>query len=91
MIFKLNMPNDYGSEADSESAFLAAYVEGWRGDADAANRMYGPIADAAKAAGLRYVRETDYGAEWTGTPEQFAACCAALPKWARRYASAVED
>ena len=91
MIFKLNLPNDYGSEADQEAAFLDAYVAGFGRVDDAATSMYWPIANAAKAVGLRYVRETDYGAEWTGTPEQFAACCAALPRWARRYASAVED
>lgn len=92
MIFKLNLPNDFGSEADTEAALFAAYgedAESFREDADAAD-LYAPIADAANAAGLRHVRDTDYGSEWSGTPEQFAACCDALPEWARRYASAVE-
>lgn len=93
MIFKLNLPNDYGSEADGEAALLSAYgddAEECRDYSDAGARMYAPISDAANAAGLRYVRETDYGSEWSGTLEQFAACCAALPAWARPYASSVE-
>jgi hypothetical protein len=92
--FKLNLPNDYQSEEDSEAAFQQAYgddAEDFRGDADAANRMYEPISDAANDAGLEYVEESTYGAIWRGTDAQFAACVEALPGWAKRYASKVEE
>jgi hypothetical protein len=91
--FKLNLPNDYQSEEDSEAAFQQAYgedAEDFRGDADAANRMYEPIADAASGAGLKYVEESTYGAIWKGTAAQFAACIEELPGWAKRYASKIE-
>ena len=87
--FKLNLPNDYGSEADNESALYQAYgddADEFRGYADA-SLMYEPIAAAASAAGLKYVSESDYGAIWKGTEEQFTACLAALPEWAKPYAS----
>ena len=71
-LFKLSIPNDYDSEAD-----YAAMEE--------AGDDYENIAAAAKEAGLVYVAETDYGAEWKGTDDQFAACVAALPVWAKRY------
>lgn len=48
------------------------------------------IADAARESGLRYVRDTDYGADWRGTREQFERCLQLLPAWARRYASEID-
>lgn len=77
MRFNLNLPNDYESEADDQAAEDAG--------------GYGAISDAAQNAGLTYVRDTDYGAIWEGTREQFAACVANLPAWATRYASPLED
>jgi hypothetical protein len=76
--FKLSLPNDYQSEDDSAAM-------------EAAEQDYEIIASTAKDAGLVYEAETDYGATWTGTDEQFAACVAALPVWAQRYASKVEE
>jgi hypothetical protein len=76
--YKLSLPNDYGSEED-ESAMQAA------GD------DYMAIADAANAAGMKYLEDSTYGALWAGTDAQFAACVEALPAWAKRYASKVED
>ena len=92
--YKLNLPNDYNSDEDSEAAFQQAYgedAEDFRGDSDAANRAYEPIADAANEAGLKYVEESTYGAIWQGTEKQFAACVAALPGWAQPYASKIEE
>lgn len=45
------------------------------------------IASVANAVGLIFVKETDYGAVWRGTMEQFAACVEALPEWAQPFAS----
>lgn len=92
--FKLNLPNDYGSEGDDALAMAQAYGEDaadFAGDSDAANQMYEPIAAAATNAGLEYVEESTYGAIWEGTEEQFAVCVAALPGWAQRYASKIEE
>ena len=93
MIFQLHLPNSYASEADREWALIAAFgndADKFRGYADAEIIMYAPIACAARSAGLAYLRRTWYGAEWSGTREQFEVCRAALPEWARRYASEVE-
>lgn len=94
MKFKLNLPNDYASECDSEAAFLQAYgndAEDHLHDQDAQNRMYEPIADVADAAGLAYVAESTYGAIWEGTTAQYEACVASLPAWAKPYASIVDE
>ena len=72
--YKLSLPNDYQSEGDD-----AAMV--------AAGESYEKITIAAKAAGLKYIRDTDFGAEWGGTADQFAECVKNLPEWAKRYAS----
>lgn len=77
MLYKLNLPNDYGSEADSEAALAAGGYE--------------PISDAANEAGLRYVRDSDHGAIWEGSEAQFSACVANLPVWAQPYASPVTE
>ncbi len=72
----LNLPNDFGSAEDC--AAMAA--EG--GD-------YFAIADAARAAGLVYIADTDFGAEWRGSKAQIRACVEALPAWARQYISMI--
>jgi len=92
MKFSLNLPNDYGSEADDLAALRQAYgadFERHLGDSDAANLMYMPIADAAIDAGLKYLGDSDYGSVWEGTDEQFAECLESLPVWAKRYASKI--
>ena len=76
--YKLSLPNDYGSEEDDAAM-------------QAAGEDYMTIADAARAAGMSYIEDTTYGALWAGTNDQFAACVEALPVWAKRYASKVED
>lgn len=76
--FKLSLPNDYQSEEDAASM-------------ESAEQDYEIIAATAKEAGLVYVEETDFGAIWRGTDEQFTACVAALPSWAQRYTSKIEE
>ncbi len=76
--YKLSLPNDYQSEADD-----AAMVS--------AGESYEEIAIAAKGAGMKYIRDTDFGAEWGGTDDQFSECAKNLPEWAKRYASKVDQ
>lgn len=41
----------------------------------------------AKASGLECVEDTNYGAKWRGTKEQFEHALSLMPEWARPYAS----
>lgn len=80
---RISLPNDTGS-ADAERDAIA---ECYEGDAAAAvaddmRACLDTIAIIARVAGLRYVRDTDHGAEWEGTAEQIAAARARLPAWA---------
>lgn len=75
--FNLSLPNDYDS-ADDDQKMVDA------------NESYEEIAIAARGAGLRFFRDTDFGAEWIGTDAQFAECVKNLPMWAKRYASKLE-
>jgi hypothetical protein len=94
MKFRLSVPNDFGSEADSQKMLADVYgiadADSELGGCDL-NQSYEPIANAAKGAGLKYVSETDYGAIWEGTEAQFNACLEILPGWARPYASTMEE
>lgn len=90
MRFKLNLPNDYGSEADYAAAVAAAYGDETPDGIDEAE-LREPIFVAAEESGLSFIRTTDYGAEWAGTAEQFDACRSRLPVWARPYASIIEE
>ena len=81
--FEINLPNDFGSDSDA-----AAMLEDV-GDLPYAE-TYEIIADIAKANGLMYVEETDFGAIWEGASSQFTACLESLPKWARGYASILD-
>lgn len=76
--YKLSLPNDYQYE-DDDAAMVAA------------GESYEEIAIAAKGAGLQYIRDTVFGAEWGGTDDQFAECVKNLPEWAKRYASKNES
>ncbi|MBK9427252.1 MAG: hypothetical protein IPN63_07660 [Gammaproteobacteria bacterium] len=90
MRFKLNLPNDYGSEGDYAEAVAAAYGDE-APDAIDEVELREPIFVAAEESGLSFIRTTDYGAEWAGTAEQFEACIGKLPAWARPYASIIEE
>jgi len=90
MRFKLNLPNDYGSEGDYAEAVAAAYGDE-APDAIDEVELSEPIFVAAEESGLSFIRTTDYGAEWAGTAEQFEACIGKLPAWARPYASIIEE
>ena len=91
MLFMLNLPNDFGSEADDQAAFVAAYGEDAEHGSASTAVMYRPIWDAASDAGLHYVRDTDFGAVWTGSEAQFRRALEAMPEWARPYASQVNE
>ena len=91
-LFKLNLPNDYNSESRMADAVAQCYEGDREGaEADGCRELFEVLAAAAKEAGLSYAGETDYGSEWEGTEEQFVACVAALPGWAQRYVSKVEE
>lgn len=77
----ISVPNDYNSEVATEAAIVDCYG----GDTEAATAdecrmMHEKLADAAIAAGLDFVKQTDFGIEWSGTAEQVEACH--LPAWA---------
>ena len=79
----ISIPNDYDSEAD-----LAAMIESVYGlDYDPERQgdlrdCYDALADAARAAGLAYVADADFGAEWRGTAAKIRAALRAAPSWA---------
>lgn len=80
---KISIPNDYGSEEDQAAAILDCYS----GDQDAAlsdecRACYDALASSASAAGLKFNRGTDFGAEWSGTATQCAEVRRLAPPWA---------
>ena len=83
--YTLNLPK---SKSDYEAAILDVF-----GTADVPGgvvldeEIYLPIAEAALESGLEYAAETDYGAKWRGTKEQFEHALSLMPEWARPYAS----
>lgn len=101
----LNVPNNYGSDADTVAAIEDCYGGSKKkasadrrsvfkalaaaAMADGCHELYKVLAAAATSAGLRYIEDTCVGAIWEGTDEQFQTCRAALPAWARPYASPV--
>lgn len=83
MKIKISIPNDYNSNHDEEAAILDCYD----GDQDAAlndgfRACYDALASAANDAGLEFVCETDFGAEWEGTEAQCEKAREILPSWA---------
>lgn len=72
--YKISLPNDFQSADDCAAM-------------DEAGESYEEIAIAAKGAGMKYVRDTDYGAVWSGSESQFLQCVENLPSWAKRYAT----
>jgi hypothetical protein len=83
MEIKISIPNDY----NSEDSYKAAVEDCYDGDdeaciSDEGQRLYEALADAASAAGLKFVEGTDFGAIWWGTPRQIKECRKLLPGWA---------
>jgi hypothetical protein len=90
--FKLNIPNDYNSETDTQAAIDDCYGgDSAACESDNGQSLYESIAMAAKAAGLEFIEGGDFGATWGGTDAQFGKCVELLPGWAKRYASKEED
>lgn len=83
MKLKISVPNDYNFESDMEAAIAECYG----GDNEAAasdngEQMFAVLAASAKGSGLKFLRETDFGAEWKGTKAQCHVATANLPAWA---------
>lgn len=83
MKLNISVPNDYNSEANNEAAIAECYG----GDEEAASgdngqQFFEVLAAAAKGAGLKFFRPTDFGAEWEGTKKQCIAARESLPIWA---------
>jgi hypothetical protein len=77
------IPNDYNTAADTatmiESVYGADYDPEDQGDL---RDCYDALAEAARAAGLAYVGDADFGAEWQGTAAQIRAARRNAPGWA---------
>jgi len=86
MKLRISTPNDYKSEAAWEMMAkelrFGELLESGFDECDLAQQAYEEFAVCAKEAGLEFLRQTDYGAEWTGTSDQILDCIASLPRWA---------
>lgn len=84
MKIKITIPNDY----DGHKAEIEAIDELYGGDkaaceSDEGRLIFDELANIAKAAGLKYVRTTEYGAIWEGKLKSIKLAINNLPRWAQ--------
>ena len=74
---------DRNAYADGASARIESL---WLSRGAQQGQLFGGVL-MPKASGLECVEDTNYGAKWRGTKEQFEHALSLMPEWARPYAS----
>jgi hypothetical protein len=88
----ISIPNDYDSGCDFASMIKSVYGA----DYDPADQgdlrdCHDALSEVARDAGLEYVEDVDFGAEWRGTAAQIRAALRAAPSWAYFGTPTAED
>jgi hypothetical protein len=88
----ISIPNDYDSEADLAAMIASVYGADYDPEDQGDLRdCYDALAEAARAAGLAYVGDSGFGAEWQGTAAQIRAALRNAPRWAYFGTPAAKD
>jgi hypothetical protein len=84
MKVKISLPNDYNSHEAERQAIDELYGGNYIACSEDEGRLiFDELANIAKAAGLKYVRTTEYGAIWEGKLKSIKSAINNLPRWAQ--------